>query len=125
MSVLFSLAYAAQADAAAQQAIQKGAEVGAKVGEVQREIKMLQDNLAKSLMINEALWELIRNRLNLSENDLNEKLYQIDMRDGQLDGRNQRNTTVECPDCHRKVSTRHTACIYCGRIIDDSVFRMT
>jgi len=125
MSGLFTLAYAAQAAAAAQQAMQKSSAAGAEINELQRNIKMLQDNLAKSLMISEALWELIRDKLRLSENELNEKLYQIDMRDGILDSRNQRNAGVECPECHRTVSIRHTCCIYCGHVIDDSVFRMT
>ena len=91
---------------------------------LRREVQSLDANLAKALMINEALWELLRDKLDLTENDLNDKLYQIDMRDGQLDGRNQRGP-ARCPECNRTVSARHPACIYCGTIIDQSVFGMT
>jgi len=91
--------------------------------QAQEKVRILEENLAKALMINEALWEIIREKLNLTEDDLNSKLYEIDMRDGQLDAKNQRPITA-CPNCQRKVSSRHAACIYCGTVIDDSVFRM-
>ena len=95
----------------------------AKTGALQRQLRFLEANLAKSLLINEALWELIRDKLKLTEQDLNDKLYEIDMRDGQLDGKNQRKI-ADCPKCQRKVSPRHPACIYCGHIVDDTVFAM-
>ena len=90
----------------------------------QQEVRMLEANLAKALMIAEALWELVRDKLGLTEEDLNDKLYAIDMRDGQLDGKNER-AVAECPQCRRNVSRRHPACLYCGTLIDDSVFRLT
>ena len=95
-----------------------------RVSSLGAQIKALEANLAKALMINEALWELMRDKMNLTEEDLNDKLYEIDMRDGQLDGKNQRSASA-CPNCQRTVSPRHPACIYCGTIIDQSVFRMT
>ena len=94
-----------------------------KAGDAVARIRMLETNLAKSLMISEALWELPRDRTKLTEKHLYDKLYQIDMRDGVLDGKNQR-SIAECPDYKRKVSPRHPACIYCGHVIDDSIFGM-
>jgi len=91
---------------------------------LQSQVTMLENNLAKALMINEALWEILRDRLNLTEDDLNSKLYDIDMRDGKLDGKNQSPAT-KCPQCQRTVSSRHAACLYCGHIMDQSVFHMT
>jgi len=84
-------------------------------------IKRLYADLARSLMISEALWELLRDKTNLTEEDLHKKLYEIDMRDGVLDGKNKRKA-AKCPDCDHMVSARHPACIYCGRVMDDSVF---
>jgi hypothetical protein len=95
-----------------------------KIMSIQRRINWLETNLAKTLMINEALWEFIRDQHQLSLEDLHNKLYEIDMRDGQLDGKNQRGVST-CPKCNRKVSPRHPACIYCGEVIDNSVFSMT
>lgn len=87
------------------------------------QVQVLEQNLAKALMINEALWEIIRDKLNLKDEDLYNKLYEVDMRDGQLDGKNQQSVS-ECPKCQRKNSPRHAACIYCGEVIDQSVFGM-
>ena len=86
-----------------------------------QQIKLLEANLAKSLMICEALWELMAEKTGLTEDDLYNKLHEVDMRDGVLDGKNQRRVT-ECPACGRKVSGRHTTCLYCGEIMDSSVF---
>jgi len=91
---------------------------------VERHVRVLQANLAKSMMINEALWELIRDQHGLTEKDLHDKLYQVDMRDGVLDGKHQRKA-VQCPNCGHTVSPRHPACIYCGHVIDDSVFAIS
>ena len=87
----------------------------------EQQVKLLEANLAKSLMISEALWELLAEKTGLTENDLLEKLHEVDMRDGVLDGNNQR-SAADCPACGRKVSGRHAACLYCGEIIDKSVF---
>ena len=46
---------------------------------------------------------------------------EVDMRDGVLNGKNQR-SIVECAACGRKVSGLHAACLYCGEVIDSSVF---
>ena len=88
------------------------------------EVKFLRANLERTLLICEALWELLRDKTKLTDDDLNKKLYEIDMRDGQVDGKNQRKV-IDCPKCHRKVASRNAACLYCGHYIDDSVFAMS
>ena len=88
-----------------------------------RRLRVLEANLAKTLMICETLWELLRDEHGWSDKTLHKKLYEVDMRDGVLDGKNQRKA-VECPDCGHTVSARHPACIYCGRVIDTSVFAL-
>jgi ribosomal protein S27AE len=87
----------------------------------EQQVKLLEENLATSLMICEALWELLAEKTGLTEDDLYNKLYEVDMRDGVLDGKNQRRAT-ECPACGQKVSGRHANCLYCGEVIDSSVF---
>jgi hypothetical protein len=84
---------------------------------------MLEANLAKALMISESLWELLAEKTGLTEDDLYNKIYEVDMRDGVLDGKNQRSIT-DCPSCGRRVSGRHSACLYCGQIIDESIFNL-
>ena len=104
------------------EAQQSAARASRKADNVKLELKTLRENLAKALMINEALWEIIKDRHELTDEDLNAKLYEIDLRDGQLDGKNQRSTPVECPQCQRKISARRATCLYCGHALDESVF---
>ena len=92
-----------------------------KATSAENQIKRLRADLARSLMISEALWELLRDRAKLTEQDLHKKLYEIDMRDGVLDGQNKRKAK-KCPECGHMVSSRHPVCIYCGKVMDDSVF---
>jgi len=112
------------ADIASAGATAAAARAKSKARSVERQVRVLEANLAKSMMINEALWELIRDRHGLTEKDLHDKLYEVDMRDGVLDGKNQRSIT-KCPNCDHTVSPRHPACIYCGQVIDDSVFAIS
>jgi hypothetical protein len=86
-------------------------------------IKALEANLAKTLMICESLWELLQEKTGLTLEEFHKKLYEVDMRDGVLDGKNQRKAS-QCPNCQHMVSPRHPACIYCGRVMDESVFSM-
>jgi hypothetical protein len=86
-------------------------------------IRQLENNLAKMYMIAEALWELCSEKLKITEKQLYDKLYEIDMRDGVLDGKNQRKAGP-CPKCNRPVSQRHNTCLYCGEVLDTSVFSM-
>ena len=86
-------------------------------------VQRLEMNLGKTLMICEALWELLRDKTKLTQDDLYKKLYEIDMRDGALDGQNQFKVR-DCPSCHRPVSGRHGTCLYCGHVLDESVFRV-
>ena len=89
----------------------------------ERKVKMLEESLGKAMLISEALWELLSERTGLKIEDLHKKMYEIDMRDGTLDGKNQRKA-VECSGCGRMVGPRHSVCLYCGQVIDESVFRI-
>jgi hypothetical protein len=95
-----------------------------KASAMQGRINALEANLAKALLISETLWEFIKGKHDLSDEQLREKVYEVDMRDGTLDGKNQRKA-VECPNCRHMVSPRHPACLYCGQIIDDSIFSLS
>lgn len=87
----------------------------------QVKLKWLEENLSRTLMICEALWEILRDEHGLSDDKIAEKIEEIDMRDGVLDGKNSRGIT-KCASCGRNVAARHKACIYCGKPVDKSVF---
>jgi ribosomal protein L32 len=94
-----------------------------KVGFLEEHVRRLEADLAKALMISETLWELLRDKTGLTDDDLCRKIHEVDMRDGRLDKKNQRKA-VACPRCGRMVSTRHRACLYCGQVIDTSAFSL-
>jgi predicted hydrocarbon binding protein len=97
--------------------------VKSKTYALQRRIRVLEANLAKALLVSETLWEFIKENHNLTDEQLRKKVNEVDLRDGMLDGKNQRKA-VECPNCRHMVSPRHPACVYCGQVIDDSIFTM-
>ena len=60
-----------------------------------------------------AMWSLLKDKTGLTEEDLLERVRQIDLADGQQDGAARRNV-AKCPQCGRSMSSRHKRCLYCG-----------
>ena len=90
----------------------------------EQQVRILEANLAKTMMICEALWELLAEKTDLTEQDLYQKILDVDMRDGVQDNKNQRKA-AKCPNCNRTVSARHAACLYCGEVVDQSIFTLS
>jgi hypothetical protein len=61
----------------------------------------------------QALWEIVRTEIGLSDSALLERMRDIDVRDGKLDGRITPRV-AECPRCGRKSKATRKDCIYCG-----------
>lgn len=85
-----------------------------------REIKYLQTRaqelereVARQHLILMAVTELMRDRLGISDEELALTIAEIDMRDGQLDGKLQR-PPEGCPQCQRPNAVRRSHCLYCG-----------
>ena len=72
--------------------------------------QLILDRLA---LVTEALWTLLRERAGLTDQQLVERIQEVDLSDGQLDGKVRR-PPVDCPACSRKVSRRNRRCLYCG-----------
>ena len=73
----------------------------------------LEDRLDRLSLICMAMWTLIQSETNLTEEDLLQRVSEIDLMDGVADGRITRQVT-RCGRCDRPMSSRHTRCIYCG-----------
>lgn len=86
---------------------------GIKVSELKREVRDLKEFVGKMALMNQALWEILRDRLQLSDEDLAAIAEEIDMRDGVQDGKITE-TALRCPECHRVSNSRHWRCLYCG-----------
>ncbi len=72
----------------------------------------LEDRLERLCLICMAMWTLIQAETGLTEEDLRQRITEIDQLDGVADGRITGHVT-HCSRCKRPVSSRHTRCIYC------------
>jgi hypothetical protein len=65
------------------------------------------------------MWELLRDQLGLTDEQLKAKMLEIDARDGVVDGKIGAEL-VDCPHCGQKASTFKPNCVYCGNRIASS-----
>ena len=77
------------------------------------EIRALKEDHQHLRLLNQALWELLREKLGLTDADLEQKALEIDLRDGVQDGK-MTETGLRCPRCGRVSSSKHGRCLYCG-----------
>jgi hypothetical protein len=75
--------------------------------------KTLEEKIDRLALICRAMWELLRESNNISEESLLRKVNEVDLLDGSLDGK-VRIPPKKCSKCGRTVSKRHMRCIYCG-----------
>jgi hypothetical protein len=61
----------------------------------------------------QALWEILRERTGLQDEDVFAKMAEIDLRDGKADGRVGAQV-MTCTHCRRPVNSARPVCIYCG-----------
>jgi ribosomal protein S27AE len=93
-----------------------------RAGEVLREMEILGERVDKLILINMAMWSLIKNRLAVSEEDLAKMAQEIDLRDGVPDGKITRRGK-KCAKCGRTISIRHNKCLFCGsESLSETVF---
>ncbi len=85
------------------------------------DVHTLQAQVAQLALVTEAIWAIVKEQTNLSDEDLRRKVREIDLQDGVLDGRVKRKNLV-CPSCGRPIHKKHERCLYCGAPIEKSLF---
>ena len=75
--------------------------------------RRLETRIDRLTMICNAMWLLLKEHTDLTEEDLFQKVEDVDLRDGVLDGKVAKETTT-CVNCGRVMSARHSQCLYCG-----------
>ena len=67
-------------------------------------------------LANQALFEVLKSRLGISEEEVILRMAEIDARDGSKDGKMSARV-VACRQCARKVSTARQRCMFCGEVV--------
>ena len=84
-----------------------------RVDDVNIEVKTLREAVDKLMLINRALWEIIAEERGLNDEYLTNKVNEIDLRDGKLNGKLV-TAIMLCPSCERTLFKGHDRCLYCG-----------
>ena len=108
-----SLAYAASQDAS---------RASSKAAKANDEIMFVKADVEKLLMITEALWTLLKDQHGYSDEQLGNRIEQIDLRDGKLDGKVAKSPPKKCPACKRTVTRKRAVCLYCGQKVKEDPF---
>ncbi len=91
-----------------------GAEAAGRATQASNQVMHLRREVDRLLMITEALWEIVRDREGLTDDQLIAKIDEIDMRDGAIDGQRAKEAPTDCGECGRTLARRQPVCIYCG-----------
>jgi predicted nucleic acid-binding Zn-ribbon protein len=81
---------------------------------LEQAVRDLEHQVARLALLNQALWELLRERVGLSDADLKKKTGEVDLRDGVPDGA-LTHGPLQCPTCGRISNSKHWKCLYCGQ----------
>ncbi len=84
--------------------------------DAKRGVAELGAQLERTSLACEAMWTILRDKLGVTDVELIERINEIDLSDGKLDGK-VRKSAVACPSCGRTIARRFPKCIYCGQAI--------
>ncbi|ADE56097.1 hypothetical protein [Coraliomargarita akajimensis] len=72
----------------------------------------IQEQISKLSLVTQAVWSFLKEKYNLDEIDLMNRIEELDMLDGVKDGKV---TAVahSCLGCGKRISTKYKTCIYC------------
>lgn len=86
---------------------------GVKYERISAHLREMETRFDRLTLACQAMWELIQEKTDLTEEDLNKKISEVDLRDGTPDGKISRQV-VDCPECGRPSNSRRTSCLFCG-----------
>ncbi|MHC4778643.1 MAG: hypothetical protein ACYTFG_08735 [Planctomycetota bacterium] len=77
-------------------------------------IVRLEARLEKLLLVTQAMWTLLVEKSKLTEEDLVDKVMDLDLQDGQVDGKITK-PIVKCTECGAAISHQFQRCLFCGK----------
>jgi hypothetical protein len=95
---------------------QAAAQAASSASRVQSDVANLEQVVESLMLTCQAMWELLREQSNLTDEALMRRIQEVDLRDGARDGRMAARAST-CSACSRPNNSRHTHCVYCGEIL--------
>ncbi|MHC4562440.1 MAG: hypothetical protein ACYS8X_06670 [Planctomycetota bacterium] len=105
--------YAIRADQDAADAAARGSVSSRRAAEAATNVRELESRLDNLLLTCMAMWSLLKEKTDLTQEELLARVEKLDLADGVADGKLQ-TAPVECPQCGRTMAKRHKSCMYCG-----------
>lgn len=93
----------------------RAAEASSDAASAKRDVAALEDELARLKLACAAMWELLKERAKLGEDDLATRMAMLDAKDGVADGKLTR-LARKCVQCGRTIKARQNKCMYCGTV---------
>lgn len=90
-----------------------GVPLAAPLSTLERRVQDLEDRVKRLLLINNAMWSMLSEKLGCTDEDLAARMEELDLKDGRKDGAVHAGLH-QCPSCQRKVSPKRDRCFYCG-----------
>jgi hypothetical protein len=90
-----------------------GESVSRAATDVRTQNEFIQCDVEKLFMLTEALWTILKEKHGCTDAELVQRVQEIDMRDGKLDGKVAK-VKPDCPKCSRKLMGKRPVCLYCG-----------
>ena len=91
----------------------------AKASKVEWNVREMTDRIDKLSLICSAMWQLVKEKTDLTEEDLMRRVQELDLADGVADGKVTKKIK-RCSSCDRVMNPRHEHCLYCGQIMVSS-----
>jgi len=85
----------------------------AKAGRADAKADSVEHRMDRALLTMEAMWTLLRDRLQVTDEELAQRIVEVDESDGILDGKVRR-PPKSCPHCQKTIPGRFPRCLYCG-----------
>lgn len=76
-------------------------------------VTQLEARFNRLALLTNALWGLLKETTGLTDEQLTQRVQELDMADGKLDGKVHA-TATPCGNCGRTLSQRHQKCLFCG-----------
>jgi len=96
----------ASAQSQAERAMSKADRHAGEIAEARQQIERLS-------LACQAMWELVRDKTQITEQDLENKILEIDARDGHIDGKI-RTQSLTCHACGKPTNSKREFCVMCG-----------